>query len=117
MSRSLRVQETGDAMMLHSQADGCLDLDGAGISLPAGIRTAVIERARFSWVGPLPVRVMMDGQDDDFESDFDDDFDDDFYDDDIDDLDEAEVEVEVEEDDFDSLDDLDDDVDDFDDEV
>jgi len=102
LSRSLRVQETGDAMMLHSQADGCLDLDGAGISLPAGILAAVIERARCSWVGSLPVRVMMDGQDDDFESDFDDD---------LDDL------VEVEEDDFDSLDDLDDDLDDFDDEV
>ncbi len=93
--------------MLHSQADGCLDLDGAGISLPAGIRTAVIERARFSWVGSLPLRVVMDGQDDDFESDFEDDFDDD----DLDDL------VEVEDDDFDSLDDLDEDLDDFDDEV
>jgi hypothetical protein len=91
--------------MLHSQVDGCLD--GAGVSLPAGIRTAVLEQALFSWVGSLPVRVMMDGEDEDFESDFEDDFDDD----DLDELDE------VEEDDFDSLDDLDDDVDDFDDEV
>lgn len=92
--------------MLHSQVDGFPDLDGAGICLPVVIRSTVVERARCSWVGSLPVRVMMDGDDDDYESDFDD-----FDDDDLDDLDE------VEEDDFDSLDDFDDDLDDFDDEV
>ena len=68
-------------MMLHSQVDGCLDLDGAGISLPVGIRAAVIERARFSWVGSLPVRVLMDGQVEDFDDDFDDDFEEDIEDD------------------------------------